>query len=127
MLVLDLEGKDLDFASINEKYGYNPKTKKFFLSPKYRAFKELVSHSCVKEKIKPPYMVLIRLVADLDIDNPLKPILDGLEAAGVVDNDKNIQRLTIVKIPLKKSSEDVQSLTVHVKNLDEYCANKGLL
>jgi Holliday junction resolvase RusA-like endonuclease len=116
MKVLDIQGQDL--ASVNEKYGYNPKTGKLYLSPKYRAFKEMVAALCVKKKIQSPYEVLIRLVSNHDIDNPLKPILDGLQAAGVIDNDKNIHRLLVIKIPEKDAGE--QLLEVYVTTNNEY-------
>jgi Holliday junction resolvase RusA-like endonuclease len=114
MKVLDLKGADL--ISVNEKYGYNPKSGKLYLSSKYRAFKELIVANCVKEKIQSPYEVFIKLVANLDIDNPLKPILDGLESAGVIDNDKNVHCLVVLKIPEKDITK--QSVVVHIQTHD---------
>jgi len=117
MKVLDLQGVKF-LTSINEKYGYNPKVKRLYLKSKYRAFKKLIKFSCVKTKIDPPYEVCIKLTGNLDIDNTIKPILDGLGSAGVIDNDRNVHRLLVIKIPEKNAAK--QSLKVYVTTNNEY-------
>lgn len=98
--ILEIEGK---FPSINTKYKLNRITGRLFLSKEYREFKELIAFSTHKTLIEPPYHIVIEITTYKDIDACIKPILDGLER-NVIENDKDIIKLTIVKKPVKKNS-----------------------
>lgn len=117
MKVIDL--KNIKLASINGKYDYNPKTGKLFLSPEYRKFKKFLIDeikSNTKLTINPPYYVEIRVKTYLDIDNCIKVILDACEESGVIDNDKHVYGLLVLKEELKKGTKS--SLEVHVSELE---------
>ena len=95
--ILDIE--NIKITSVNRKYG-----KGFYLTNEYRTFKSVISHNCRRGiAIKPPYRVQIFLAMYLDIDNPVKCILDGLADAGIIDNDRNITELLVIKEPIKKN------------------------
>jgi len=83
-------------TSVNQKYI----NKKYVLSSKYRAFKQEVSWKIANHSIKPPYFMWILMETGLDIDNALKPILDGIEHT--LSNDKDIHRLFLDKIAFKR-------------------------
>ena len=94
---------NVKFPSVNHKMGYNPKTKQFFNNKDYSDFKELIKTSAAKIKIEPPYKMLVEMGTVVDYDNCLKPINDGIAAAGVIDNDKNIVSVRIEKEIFKRN------------------------
>jgi len=119
MKILDIE--NIKIPSINGKFGYNPKTGRLFLQPKYRAFKELIEDMVVQfsanVKIEPPYSLRINVSTYMDVDNFIKPLQDSLKQAKLIDDDKNILRLTINKTPVKKGSPN--SLQVFLNTLND--------
>lgn len=94
--VIDL--KDIKMTSINEKYSVG-KNRKLFLNKKYLDFKNLLSLVCRKVDVEKPYRVDIYLKGYLDIDNPIKCILDSLIC---LENDRYIEELHVYKTPLKR-------------------------
>ena len=109
--------KNLKFASLNNKYNKNKYTGKLFLTKSYREFKDLIILCAKKGFIKPPYRMMIRAETALDYDNILKPISDGLEVAGVIDNDKNINEIFIFKKSIKRGQAG--SLKVFIETMEE--------
>ena len=95
--ILDIE--NVKFGSVNNKYDKN-----FHLVPAYKNFKELIFWNLLRVKINPLYKIKITTQMYIDIDNPIKPIFDAIQAKGIIDNDKNIVDLQIIKIPIKKGS-----------------------
>lgn len=93
--VIDLENVHL--ACINQKFGYNPKTGRLFATAQYKDFKKLLVMSAKKGAIKAPYHVKIEFSGRADIDAHIKPILDSLQIAGILDNDKSVMRLSVFK------------------------------
>ena len=93
---------NIKIASINQKYNYNPKTGKLFLSKPYRDFKNLIILNATRKKIEAPYAITIEVETYNDIDSFCKPLLDGLEKAGVIDNDKSILKMHIYKTQIKR-------------------------
>jgi Holliday junction resolvase RusA-like endonuclease len=118
MIVLSI--KNIKFASINEKYCKN-KQGRLYLSKPYREFKEIIQMCCRKDNlrnngcIKSPYRVIIHFSAYHDIDAFLKPVIDGIQAAGIIDNDKNIHELYVFKKPLKRG--EVGNLKVEIETI----------
>jgi Holliday junction resolvase RusA-like endonuclease len=88
---------NVKFASLNKKYYGN-----FGLTKEYREFKKLLILSAKKGLIKPNYDMTIRVSMYQDIDNIIKPIMDSLETAGIIDNDKNVLSIDIFKLPIKR-------------------------
>jgi Holliday junction resolvase RusA-like endonuclease len=98
MIVLDME---LDFVSINRKYNKN-----FSLTDAYRGMKRKLISSMDRSVgfINPPYSIEIHAEMYLDIDNPVKCIIDALGDSGIIDNDKNILECHLYKTKIKKGS-----------------------
>ena len=96
--IVNLE--NVDFCSVENKMGYNKKTGRHFITKEYQYFKKLIWAYAKKSRIKlpSPYRVIIKMSTSLDMDNTLKGIYDGLEQAGVIDNDKNILECFIFKV-----------------------------
>ena len=113
MIILDIQ--DIKLKSVNNKYNYNPKTKKMFLKEEYRDFKNLISRLAKKKKVKPPYKMKIEMKTALDIDNPVKAIMDGLQLAGVIENDSHVLELQLKKVPAKRN--EMNKLKIEVESL----------
>jgi Holliday junction resolvase RusA-like endonuclease len=113
MKVLDI--KSIGLASVNKKYEINRATGTLYLSRAYADFKKLIQLSAAKARISPPYSVRIDIATKADIDNAIKPILDGLQAAGVIDDDKNVIELTVKKTPVQRRVDS--SLVVYVVSI----------
>lgn len=96
MKVIDM--KEVKLRSVNNKYNLNPKTKRLFLNPTYRKLKEELTAQVKDVEVEAPYKVLIVFDTYLDIDNPVKLILDSL--GGIITNDRDILCLTVVKRPI---------------------------
>lgn len=104
--VIDL--KDIKFGSINNRYNRN-----FSLTKEYRNFRKMLVLVCDKKKLKPPYFVSINIWCYQDIDASIKVILDALEIAGTIKNDRDIIILFVKKYPIKKGKKG--SLKVYVE------------
>ncbi len=75
-----------------------------FKTPKYKKWTEYMLW--LLKSVKPqekPYRIEIDLYIAMlmDIDNPIKPILDTLTKSGVIEDDRYIEKLTIRKIVSK--------------------------
>lgn len=109
MLVLDLE--NIKMCGLNNKYI----SRRFILSKEYRAFKKLILKNCKKIKLKPPYFITMDFSMYKDIDSTAKCILDALEDAEVITNDRYVTRLHIYKDSIKRGYPE--SLRVWVEEL----------
>lgn len=88
--------QDIKLCSVNQKYLGN-----FRLSSAYRDMKLFLSSKVHSgKKLVPPYALYIYLDTYLDIDNPLKCIIDSIEKA--IENDKHIIELHVFKNPIKR-------------------------
>lgn len=106
--VLDL--KNISLVSINEKYI----NKKFATSKEYKDYKEMVFLCCKKGKLYNGKISLKIIVwTNKDIDNVLKPTIDGLER--IIKNDRNILELIVQKIEIKR--DEKEAITVYIKEL----------
>ena len=112
MRVVELE--NIKIPSLNNKYGMNKYTGQLFLTKEYREFKKLIESNCIPCDVRPPYYVYIEVTGYNDIDNAIKPILDGIEGKAI-DNDKNVLRLVVEKIPTTKKS--MNKIIVEVSEL----------
>lgn len=104
--------------SINSKYGLNTRTKKLYLNPKYRDYKNRVS-AMFKSKypLQVPYKgnvhVKIFMRTKKDIDNVIKPTLDGLNGYAYVD-DRQITKLEVERLQYV----DVEGITVGITEVE---------
>ncbi len=63
-------------------------------------------------------VVSIHIVTNHDIDGLLKPVLDSLQAAGFIDNDKNILELHVFRAKKKNRKKDEDNIKVFIDNID---------
>lgn len=115
--IVDVEG--IEFCSINEKTELHKKKKSIRNSSKYTFFRNTIGFLAKSKKnteiINPPYRVLIKSRSMLDIDNSIKPILDGLQDAEVLKNDALVRDLRIIHNRGTRTF-----LKVFVSNIDDY-------
>ena len=112
MKIVDL---DLKMSSINQRYGFNPKTGKLFNNSEYKQFKEALKQDMAQRHVKPvesPYYVDIYMETYVDIDAPIKAILDAMESYGVIDNDKNVLQLSVQKRQIGKGKKSKLQIVV---------------
>jgi len=105
-LVLDLNNVKL--ASINNKYI----SRQYILTKEYRNFKKLATKACAKLNMDPPYKITIMFKMYKDIDAPLKPVLDALETAGIITNDRYVTELHIHKETIKRGHPEAVKVWV---------------
>lgn len=113
MKVIDI--KSIKMSSINQKFGYNPKSGKLYNNSEYKQFKELLKQNMLERHIKPiasPYFVDIYMETYVDIDAPIKAILDAMKSYGVIDNDKNVLQLSVQKKEIGKGKLSVLQVVV---------------
>lgn len=112
--VIDLE--DFNLKSVNDKFVKSKFTGKFCLKTEYKVFKQILQYAIKKPKVKldPPYAVHMFIETCLDIDNPIKAILDALEGI-VIKDDKLIHRLIVDKKPRERGQ--MSSLRVYIGSL----------
>lgn len=91
---------EIKLTSINQKYIFNPRIHRLALSPKYAAMKRLIESVVVKAKCLPPYKVVISISTYLDLDAPIKCVLDAIKPA--ITDDRDIVELHVYKEPLKR-------------------------
>ena len=110
---------DSNLCSINQKFfimrGRN------ILSTKYRQVKAyLIGYFGLHDKEElpdPPYKITVQSSQYEDIDANLKIMLDALECAGVIENDRMVHSLKILKTPIKRGGE--QSHYIRVDHYDK--------
>ena len=110
MIILDL--KAVELPNVNDRY-----KKGFYLSETYKirkeSLREHIEYNCKgMKKIKPPYSVNIMVGTHYDIDNFLKPLFDAMQKSGVIDNDKNIEKLTVEKATLGRNQQNWITVTL---------------
>jgi Holliday junction resolvase RusA-like endonuclease len=103
MLILDLYKVIL--PRVNDRYNRN-----FSLKDSYRKNKEILIKEILKKcknapegYIKKPYSIGVEVGTHLDIDSFIKPLLDAMQSAGVIENDKDVLELFVKKIKLKRT------------------------
>jgi Holliday junction resolvase RusA-like endonuclease len=109
--IIDIEG--IKIASINQKYGFA--NGRAYLTKQYRDFKRLIVMPCKKFKLDGPYRLQIEFGGYIDIDAPIKCILDGIATAGVICNDREVYELKVIKYPQKKGADNW--LIVHIETI----------
>lgn len=101
--ILNIETK---LPSINSKLSINKKTGRFFASQDYKNFKNIIYMFLKRIKVKKPYALYVDIETHIDIDNPIKPVLDAIQESGIIDNDRNIERLYIDKKSIKRNEQN---------------------
>ena len=98
--VIDLE--NIKIHSINKKYVIG-KNGRLTPSRAYRDFKNILEWACHGKLMPKPYRVDIYLNMYLDIDNPLKAILDSL--GKIIEDDRFIEELHVYKTTSKRGTK----------------------
>jgi Holliday junction resolvase RusA-like endonuclease len=97
----------IKLPSINQKFNLNRKTGQLFANKEYKDFKDTIFYQALSHKMTfriadNNIKIEIHMRTYLDIDNILKPLIDGIcEGMGV--NDKNVNYLVVTKTPCKKN------------------------
>ena len=104
MMILDLNSVQL--PRVNERYNKNFSLCAAYRGKKQNLINEIVLYSRGMSKLKAPYCVIIKVGTHLDIDSFIKPLMDAMQSAGVIDNDKNVLALTIEKTKVKKNQDN---------------------
>jgi len=89
--------------SVNNYWGFSQSRR--YLTAKAKAFKDEVYCKVIQSKVNKFGKSYIRVAIELyppdkrrrDIDNPLKPLFDSLVSAGLIDDDSQIQELSVVR------------------------------
>ena len=119
--MLKVVAKNINLAGVNQKYMCG----KFILSKRYRDFKDEIYWLTMAARRgffyhdKSQFVMRIKMETYMDIDNPVKAIIDGMFMALLAD-DKNIRVLQIVKTPIKRgqlSNIEVELETITDKDL----------
>jgi len=87
--------------AVSENDRLLPGKGRFRVNPKYQAFKESVAWVCKDhaEHFDGPVSVRLSMILNprMDAQNIIKPILDALELAGVINNDKQVRKLSFTR------------------------------
>ena len=83
------------------------------LNPGYKAFKEGVAYALrIKQLDAPPIegpvcvRLFMELNPDIDAQNIIKPVLDGIQLAGVFKNDKQVRTFSFYRENRAAKDED---------------------
>jgi Holliday junction resolvase RusA-like endonuclease len=104
---------EIKIVSVNQKYMLGRNKSQLVLSPKYRDFKDDLSLNCkqrlitqrLKFKDNAKFKIEIELECYVDIDAPVKCILDSIFRTGIIEaNDRDVMELIVKKKKRKKGS-----------------------
>jgi Holliday junction resolvase RusA-like endonuclease len=96
------------------------KNGRFFLNPRYKAFKESMALAFLGKGMMYGDVhleIAMRINALMDSDSVLKPLFDSLEEAGVLENDRQVRSYTVRRE--NRGREESDSLTVLVEAIAE--------
>jgi len=102
--------------AISENDRLLPGKGRFRINPAYKAFKESVAWFCMQELEYFEGPVSVRLFMELnpriDAQNVIKPVLDDLELAGVIKNDKQVRSFSFHREDRAAKEEDKIGISV---------------
>ena len=111
---------DSQLVSINNKFvsrSFRPT--KAFSQCKAMLISEFTNHD-EQDRPQRPYKLTIKSYQFADGDNYIKMISDSLEKAGVIENDKYIEKYDVTKFPIKRGGEQH-----HYIRIEEYTEGKN--
>jgi Holliday junction resolvase RusA-like endonuclease len=89
---------------------------RFVSNPAYRAFKESVAWECKAhgEYFDCPVSVRLTIAISprMDAQDVIKPVLDALELAGVIRNDRQVKHFQFHREPKQRGEQD--RITIYV-------------
>lgn len=95
------------------------KNGRFFLNPKYRAFKESMALAFLGKGMAYGDVhleIAMRINALMDSDSILKPLFDSLQEGGVLENDRQVRSYTVRRE--NRGREEPDSLEIEVSALE---------
>ena len=102
--------------AVSENDRLLPGKGRFRLNPAYKAFKESVAWFCKLENEQFKGPVSVRLWMELnpriDAQNVIKPVLDALEVAGTIKNDKQVRSFSFYREDRAPREEDKIGISV---------------
>ena len=107
----------IELTRINDKFNRN-----FSLKSSYRKKKEYLRYLIASRhlgQLPSPYYLHISVGTHFDIDSFLKPLLDAMEEAKVIDNDKNILKLIVEKEVVKRNVDNWLIVNLYTWNEDQ--------
>lgn len=107
--------------AVSENNRMRPGRRHWRSNPAYKAFKESVAWACKAHMERFDGPVSVRLMVFLnprvDATNIIKPVLDGLELAGVVRNDRQVRAFSLYRE--NRASDEPDRIGIFVTPLDE--------
>ena len=107
--------------AVSENQRLTPGQGRYRVNEEYRAFKEAIAWSCKAhaEQFQGPVSVRLFLLLNprMDAQNIIKPVLDGLQLAGVYKDDKQVRRFCFCREDRKRGDKD--TIGIIVKELKE--------
>jgi Holliday junction resolvase RusA-like endonuclease len=101
--------------AISENRRLAPGQGRFRVNEDYRAFRESVAWAVKPHAVHYPGPVCVRLMLELnprmDAQNVIKPVLDALQDAGVLKDDRQVQRLSLYRED-RRGTEDTIGIIV---------------
>jgi len=102
--------------AVSENQRLAPGQGRFCANESYQAFKESLIWQIrpYAEQFPGPVAVRITMILNsrIDASNIIKPVLDALQAAGVVKNDKLVQKMQWTRENAKPKQDDWLCITV---------------
>ncbi len=107
--------------AVSENDRLLPGKGRFRINPAYKAFKESVAWTCKLENEHFEGPVSVRLFIELnpriDAQNVIKPVLDALEIAGIIKNDKQVRSFSFYREDRAPREED--KIGISVKEIEK--------
>lgn len=93
-----------------------------YKTTKYKQFVSVIAENLLLVRMragnpidpKSALAVSIEVRTYKDIDSGVKPVLDAIEQSGIVENDSQITRLEVEKIPIARNA--VETLTIEISS-----------
>ena len=99
--------------AVSENDRLLPGRGRFRANPAYKAFKVSVAWACRMQQLDtPPFegpvcvRLFLELNPDIDAQNIIKPVLDGIQLAGVFKNDKQVRTFSFYRENRAAKDED---------------------
>lgn len=105
--------------AISENRRIAPGNGRFRVNEDYRAFRESLAWMIKPRAEHFAGPVCVRLILQLnprmDAQNVIKPVLDALQDAGVLDDDRQVQRLSLYREDRKGTEDTIGIVVTEVK------------
>ena len=111
-----------DSAAIDHimKFFYRESMAMVYKTGKFKKFENDLRNKIIagikgeRRKYKNNVIIKIKIKTYLDIDNSVKAILDNLFNAGLLENDRDVLKLGIIKYPAKRGGRE--SITIEISD-----------